>query len=164
MNLRIAPFAAALILAAVPAAPPVCAEELEPASLVTAADLESVMGGTWTLTADQPGSWVCEEADGFRLVYVQLVPVHPNDMTLAEELPAWREQGEVAEEIPDIGLPAMYQPEYHKATAEWKNAQTGERFRLMISVPNVDPVPTVDESAERRKFALELLRNAVARR
>src|SRR5690606_10687347 len=80
-SLRVASFAAAFIVAAVHPAAPAHAEAPQPATLATAADLHNVLGGTWSVTADEAGSLLGEEAEGFRMGRVEVVAVHPNDMT-----------------------------------------------------------------------------------
>ncbi len=156
-SLRVASFAAAFIVAAVHPAAPAHAEAPQPATLATAADLHNVLGGTWSVTADEAGSLLGEEAEGFRMVRVEVVAVHPNDMTLDQLVPAYREEGEVVDELTDIGRPAMYRPQYGAATAETTDDNSGERFRLFITVYNIDDVD------ERKAVAVALLRNAVTR-
>lgn len=159
MNRRVAPFAAALIFAAVFAAvaSPATSEAPDPATVVTAADLQAVMGGAWKVTAttDDSNGLVCEETDGYRVVFVFLHPA--NGKTVAEFVPAYREQGETVEEVAGIGDAAMYRPQYGEATAQMKGAESGEPLWLSIQVHNVE------DTGARKKLAVDLLRSAAAK-
>jgi hypothetical protein len=154
---RFAPFAAALLTAALLAAlpAPARAEAPDPAKVVTTADLQKVFGGKWTASSPEPGVLICEEPDGVRVVHVYLFPA--NGKSVAEMAPGHRENGETVDDVAGVGDAAMYRPQYGEATAEKLDAKTGERLWLSLSVHNVDGPDA------RKRLAVALLRLAAAK-
>ena len=157
MSCPFAPFAVLLLSTALVAAlpSPAFAGPPEPGTLVTPADLQKVLGGKWTASSPEPGVLICEETEGYRIVHVYLSPA--NGKSVAEFAPAYREQGETVDEVAGVGEAAMYRPQYGEATAEKKDARTGELLWLSVSVHNVD------DPAARKKLAVELAKLAAAK-
>ena len=157
MKRPLAPLAALLLSSAlVTALPaPVRAGSPEPSTVVSPADLQKVLGGKWTARSPEPGVLICEETDGYRVVNVYLSPA--NGKSVAEFVPAYREQGETVDEVSGVGDAAMYRPQYGEATAEKMDARSGELLWLSVSVHNVD------DPAARKKLAVELVKLAVGK-
>jgi len=151
-----APAAVLLVTALALALPsPARAGAPDPASVVTTADLQKVFGGKWTVSSPEPGVLICEETGGYRVVNVYLTPA--NGKTVAEFVPAYRDQGETVDEVAGVGEAAMYRPQYGEATVEKKDAKSGELLWLSVSVHNVD------SPAERKKLAIDLVKLASAK-
>jgi hypothetical protein len=149
---RTAPRASALTAAvfclALLAGAPVQAADLDPATVVTAADLEKVMGGKWKSRSPEPGVLFYEEdGTGYRSVQVYLWPA--NGKTVADMMPNLTQMGEPVEEVAGVGEAAMYRPQRKEATAEKKD-KSGELVWLSIAVQELPASPgsfTVEEFA-----------------
>ena len=134
---------------------PAFAGSPDPAKAVTAADLQKVLGGKWSVNSPEPGVLICEETGGYRVVNVYLSPA--DGKSVAEFVPAYREQGETVDDVAGVGDAAMYRPQYGEATVEKKDAKSGERLWLSVSVHNVD------DPAARKKLAVELVKLAAGK-
>ena len=127
----------------------------DPDQVVTAVDLQKVFGGKWTVSVPEPGVLMCEESGGSRIVNVYLSPA--DGKSVAEFVPAYREQGETVDEVAGVGDAAMYRPQYGEATVEKKDPKSGERLWLSVSVHNVD------DPAARKKLAIDLVKLAASK-
>jgi hypothetical protein len=147
--------AALLLVLAVTSTPTLAsAAEPDPSKVISAADLQKVMGGKWTTRLIEPGALVGEESEGYRVVNVYLYPA--NGKTVAEMMPGHRENGETVDEVAGVGDAAMYRPQYSEATVE-KRSRSGEALWLSVAVHNVD------DAAQTKKLAIELAKRIAAK-
>lgn len=150
-----APFAAAILTSLLAlTAPAARAEERDPATVVTAADVAAVLGSRFELEAVEPGivEWNEESSRGYRVVEVYLRPANGSLGDLHAQLLA---NGEEVEELTTLG-DAIYRPQGGEAMAERRTA-AGEAVWLSIRVANAD------DPATTRKLAVRLLERAVPR-
>lgn len=134
---------------------PLCAADLDPAAVVTQADVEKVLGGKWTSRSPEPGVlFYEEEGSGYRSVHVYLSPADGRSVAaLSAEL---AQQGEPVEEVAGVGEAAIYRPQSREATTE-KKSRSGEILWLSISV--LEAASPADAS----RFAVELAKRGAAR-
>ncbi|MEO7793786.1 MAG: hypothetical protein ABIV06_03360 [Thermoanaerobaculia bacterium] len=134
---------------------PVGAADLDPAKVVTTADVEKVMGGKWTSRSPEPGVLFYEEdGTGYRSVHVYLWPA--DGKTVADMMPNLIQQGEPVKEVAGVGEAAMYRPQRNEATTEKKD-KSGELLWLSIAVLEAA------SPADTKRFAVELAQRGVAR-
>ncbi|MEO8198158.1 MAG: hypothetical protein ABI689_15675 [Thermoanaerobaculia bacterium] len=146
----------AILVATLGSAPALAADAVapDPGAIVTAGDVQKVLGGKWKARVPEPGVLFYEEdGTGYRTVQVYLRPANGRDVeSLKSELV---QQGEPVEDVPGVGESAIYRPQRQEATTE-KTDKSGELYSLTIAVREAT-------AADTKKFAVELAKRGAER-
>jgi hypothetical protein len=155
---RVASTLALAVLACLPfgASSPAQASDQDPAKAVTQADVAKVLGGQWKSRVPEPGAIFYEEIGGPREVHVYLANAGGKNVSGLK--PSLESNGEVVDDVPGIGVAAMYRPQSNEVDVEIaRKGAEGDDLWLSVVVHNVD------DKAKTKKFAVELAKLGTGR-